>query len=151
MILLKRHALSTNKLVCIDCNPGSSFLTLCALQVCTHLLVPVRPDRYSVLGLELLSEFVEGVPAINPKPETIIVLNGIPRKNYRPDVEDELRAHESYGSQTLANRIYQSRLLAANSDYTGFATDKPVAYRGLLNTEISSVADELAERIGIGN
>jgi chromosome partitioning protein len=28
-------------------------MTVCALEVATHLLVPVRPDRFSVLGLEL--------------------------------------------------------------------------------------------------
>lgn len=41
-------ARSDFKIVCIDCNPSSSFLTLCALHACTHLLVPVRPDRYSI-------------------------------------------------------------------------------------------------------
>ena len=35
-------------LVCIDCNPSSSFMTICALQAATHVLVPVRPDRYSI-------------------------------------------------------------------------------------------------------
>ena len=68
------------RVICIDCNPSSSFLTLCALQVCTHILVPVRPDRYSILGLEMLSEFVDSMPVISPKPQFIVVLNGTPRK-----------------------------------------------------------------------
>ena len=55
-------------LVCIDCNPSSSFMTVCALEVATHLLVPVRPDRFSVLGLELLDKFVSGLPTLTRCP-----------------------------------------------------------------------------------
>ncbi len=135
------------KIICIDCNPSSSFLTLCALHACTHVLVPVRPDKYSVLGLELLSDFVDGIISISPKPEIIVVLNGVPRTGYRRAVENELRSHPVFGSQTLASRIYQSNILAANPDYTGFATDKPVPYRYLLKAELSIVVNELAERI----
>ena len=49
------------KVICLDCNPSSSFLTLCALHACTHILVPVRPDRFSMLGLEILAEFVDSL------------------------------------------------------------------------------------------
>ena len=53
----------------LDCNPSSSFLTLCALRACTHIVVPVRPDRYSILGVELLEEFLDNVPIVEPKPK----------------------------------------------------------------------------------
>ncbi|RYF48811.1 MAG: ParA family protein, partial [Cytophagaceae bacterium] len=46
------QARKSRDLICIDCNPSSSFLTLCALLTATHVLIPVRPDRYSMLGLE---------------------------------------------------------------------------------------------------
>ena len=137
------------KVVCIDCNPSSSFLTLCALHACNYILVPVRPDKYSILGLELLSDFVDGVISISPKPKIIVVLNGVPRSGYSITVERELRSHPVFGSLTLANRIYRSNILAANPDYTGFATDKMVPYRRLLKNELSMVVDELAERIGL--
>lgn len=137
------------KIVCIDCNPSSSFLTLCALQACTHLLIPVRPDRYSVLGLEIIFEFLDNIPTINPKPEIIIIFNGVRRHQPIPKVEEELRAHKVFGPLTLANRIYESRLLAANPDYTGFATDKPVPYKNLLTKELKLVVDELSKRLGL--
>jgi chromosome partitioning protein len=137
------------KIICIDCNPSSSFLTLCALQACTHLLVPVRPDRYSVLGLEMILEFLHSIPSINPKPKIIIILNGVRRHQPIPKVEEELRAHEVFGSLTLANRIYESRLLAASPDYTGFATDKPVSNKNRLTKELRLVVDELSERLGL--
>ena len=136
-------------LICIDCNPSSSFITSCALHACTHLLVPVRPDRYSVLGLEILDEFVEEIPTINPKPELLALLNGIPRQDYNSAVENELRAHNTFGTKVLTNPLYHSGLLEAKTGYTGFATDKPVPWRRLLKKEISAVVDELATRLGI--
>ena len=135
-------------LICIDCNPSSSFITSCALHACTHLLVPVRPDRYSLLGLEILTVFVDQIPTIEPKPELLIVLNGIPRQGYNSAVEDSLRAHNTFGTKVLTNAVYQSSLLEARIDYTGFATDKPVPWRWVLQREIAAVVDELAKRLG---
>ena len=135
-------------LICIDCNPSSSFITSCALHACTHLLVPIRPDRYSVLGFEILYDFVNEIPTINPKPEILALLNGIPRRNYDPAVEDELRAHTTFGRKVLASPLYQSGLLEAKTGYTGFATDRLVPWRNLLKKEISAVVDELALRLG---
>jgi len=136
-------------LICIDCNPSSSFITGCALHACTHLLVPIRPDRYSVLGLEILYDFVSQIPTIEPKPEILALLNGIPRRNYDRSVEDEVRAHKTFGGQMLVNPLYQSGLLEAKTSYTGFATDKPVPWRNLLKKQISAVVDELASRLGM--
>ncbi|MCP4353360.1 MAG: ParA family protein, partial [Desulfobacterales bacterium] len=46
-------------LIVIDCNPSTSFLTGCALEVASNLLVPVRPDKYSVLGVEMVFEYAQ--------------------------------------------------------------------------------------------
>lgn len=132
----------------IDCNPSSSFITMCALHACHYLLVPVRPDRYSVLGLELVADLLEGIPTIYPKPAITVLLNGIPRQGYDSSIENELRAHETFGPLVLQKRLRVSSLLSANPSYTGFATDKPVSYRNLLRTEISEIVDELADRWG---
>jgi chromosome partitioning protein len=136
------------QLICIDCNPSSSFITHCALHACTHLLVPVRPDRYSILGLELLADLLESMPTIDPKPTLIVQLNGVPRQHYDRQIENELRAHSKFGSVVLANALHQSSLLEARSDYTGFATDKGVPYKKLLKTEIVSIVNELAPKLG---
>jgi chromosome partitioning protein len=130
-------------LVFIDCNPSSSFITLCALHACSRLLVPVRPDRYSILGLELLANFLAGIPTINPKPEMTILLNGIPRQDYNPAIENELRAHKTFGSSVLGQKLHYSKILLATSEYTGFATDKPVPHRSRLEKEILDIVAEL--------
>ncbi len=135
--------------VVIDCNPSSSFITLCALQACQKVLVPIRPDRYSVLGLELLADFIARIPEIAPKPEMAILLNGVPRQQYDQTVENELRRHTIFGPLLFAAKLRHSKLLAASAGYTGFATDKPVPYRELLKTEIGDVVKELSIRWGI--
>ena len=65
-----------------------------------------------------------------------------------PAVEDELRAHTTFGRKVLVSPLYQSGLLEAKTGYTGFATDRPVPWRHLLKREISAVVDELASRLG---
>lgn len=133
-------------IVIIDCNPSSSFITLCALRVCTHLLVPVRPDLYSVLGLELVTDFLEGLPEIHPKPEIAVLLNGIPRTSYDRTAEDELRAHATFGPLVLTNKLRKSRLLEATPGNTGFATDQKRPYRNSLRLEIGMIVDELQKK-----
>ena len=137
------------RITVIDCNPSSSFLTLCALRACTHLLVPVRPDRYSILGVELLDQFLQKIPTIEPKPKKLILLNGVPRKHYDRSVEDELRSHDRLGPATLSSRLHHSAKLQARPEYIGFATDKPGPYRKLLKREIDAVAEEVYEALGL--
>lgn len=137
-------------LIAIDCNPSSSFLTTCALSVATHVLVPVRPDKYSILGLDMLWEYVQDILPINPKPEFVIVLNGVPRSANKPvnNVMTELRAHAIYGPKTLANVVYESGILRARIDFTGFATDRRVSRSKRLKTEMINLTDELSLKVG---
>ncbi|WP_164283971.1 ParA family protein [Stenotrophomonas maltophilia] len=143
------NARSETDLVCIDCNPSSSFMTLCALSVATHLLIPVKPDRFSILGLELLDTFVEGLPTLVKKPKQIIVLNDVLRAGGDPAVENILRSHPKFGGRTLATPLYHSGLIAANPSYTGFATDKPVANRFKVNDNIEKLANEIGKELGL--
>lgn len=136
-------------LVCIDCNPSSSFITSCALHACSHLLVPVRPDRYSVLGLELLMDLLEELPSIHPKPQVSVLLNGVEGNDHDRMIENELRAHGQLGNKVLASKLRYSKLLAASAGYTGFATDKKVPYRNRLKTEMKDLVDELAKTMGL--
>lgn len=139
-------------LICIDCNPSSSFLTMCALDVCTHIVVPVRPDRYSILGLEVLWKFVNDFIPVTPKPEFIVVLNGLPRSVGGKEmglVEAELRGHEVFGKRTVASVLRLSRVLEAKADYTGFATDRRVSWSKALKSEIVALSDELSQKLGI--
>ncbi len=135
--------------VCIDCNPSSSFLTLCVLKAATHILVPVRADRYSVLGLELLHDFVENVPGLGVRPKFIVLLNDVKRNVGASEVELALRAHSKFGSMTLANRMYRSKLLSAGNDYTGFASDRRGPYSTQVRGELRALAKEIGGKVGL--
>lgn len=136
-------------LVCIDCNPSSSFITSCALHACTHILVPVRPDRYSLLGLELLADLLDQLPTIHPKPEIIVLLNAVRATHHDRQIETELRSHGTFGTAVLVSKLRDSALLAAKSTYTGFATDRGTSGTGRLKREIRALVAELAKALGL--
>lgn len=141
------NAKQEKDLICIDCNPSSSFMTLCALMASTHVLVPVRPDRYSILGLELLEDFINNVPILHNKPKIIVLLNGVRTSNYDPSVENSLRGHPRFGPVTLTNALKVSKLFEATQSYTGFATDKKQHWR--ITPTISAVVSELKIHLGL--
>lgn len=57
--------------VFIDCAPTDSVLTTMALTASDFLLVPVRPDRFSILGVENLQQTVEVFKRNCPDPHSV--------------------------------------------------------------------------------
>ena len=141
------EAREEKELVCIDCNPSSSFMTICALLASTHVLVPVRPDRYSILGLEMLDQFINDLPVLVNKPKIIVILNGIPSRGYDSSVENSLRSHHRFGPVTLSATLPSTKLFEASAAYTGFATDKKQQWR--ITPKVSAVVDELGFHLGL--
>lgn len=135
-------------LICIDCNPSSSFMTTCALHVATHVLVPVRPDRYSMLGLRMLNNFITNNLQLGVKPALVVLLNGVKTSGYDPTVENALRSDPDFGPVTLANSLPVSRVLEASPGYTGFATDK-VGQGWRVTPRITAIVMELKTALGL--
>lgn len=134
-------------LICIDCNPSSSFMTTCAIKAATHILVPVRPDRYSLLGLKLLDRFITEMPDINPKPKMIVMLNGLGSGTYDPAMENILRSDPQFGPFTMASSLYRSKLLEATVGQSGFATDRKHSWR--VTPRITAIVNELGNLLGL--
>ena len=132
----------------LDMNPSSSFLTLAGLEVATDIIAPVRPDKYSVLGLELVTRLLSH-PALNVQPNLHVVMNLPNRSTELTETERQIRAHTFFGPRALASRVYQSKLLAAKQDYTGFASDQALPHRSRIKNELREVALELAAKVGI--
>lgn len=135
--------------VVLDCNPSSSFLTQTAIEVATHLLIPVRLDKYSALGVEMLAEYVKVLPNLRTAPKPIILVNDLQSNPDADRIMNDLRGHATYGPQMLTESIPHTRILAARADYTGFAVDRGVPYRERAKAVLAKVADELALRIGL--
>lgn len=134
-------------LVVLDCNPSSSFLTRCAIENATHILVPVRPDKYSVLGLKMLNDYLAYLPNLLRQPELLIIMNGV--GSSESTVESEIRKHPEYGPRTLVSRIRQSGVLTARPDYTGFGADRGVRNSKLIRADLTKASIELAKKLGL--
>jgi len=144
---LIRRAREECALVVLDCNPSSSFLTHCAVENSTHLLVPVRPDKYSLRGLEMAAQYVGKLPGMRHRPEILIIFNGVGVKE--SEVEQAVLAHPEYGPCVLKTRIRTTAVLAARSDYTGFGADRGVKNTKTIRGVLTLASIELAKRLGI--
>ena len=141
------QARSDYDLIVLDCNPSTSFIVKCALENSTHVLSPVRLDKFSILGVGLVDKLFRH---LNLDIEHMILVNGIARYDRMSGVEIELRAHPTFGPKVLRNRLVRSKHLSADPAYTGFATDKGGPYSSVLRHEIWDIAQEISNRLGIG-
>lgn len=135
-------------LVVLDCNPSSSFMSLCALTVSSHLLIPVKAERYSMLGLEMLDEFVMTLPTIVNKPKKIILVNGEGQKSSYSVFENNLRAHSKFGPVTLPTVLKSSSLLGAKDGMVGCATDKKLPHVNALKRNLAEIINEMKIPLG---
>lgn len=135
-------------LVVLDMNPSSSFLTFCGLSVATDILSPVRPDKFSVLGLELVKKLIDH-PAVGGKPALHIVMNGVKRTQGLTQTEQDIRSAPFFKDRLLSNRVYQSGVLTARSDFTGFIQERKVARKNEVSADLRKVALELSGKIGL--
>src|SRR5205823_9703246 len=60
--------------VFIDCAPTDSVLTTMALTASDYLLIPMRPDRFSILGFANLVETIKTFRSNCPDPHDVKVL-----------------------------------------------------------------------------
>lgn len=134
-------------LVVLDCNPASSFLTRCAIENATDLLIPVRPDKYSVLGLKMVAEYVQKIRPAAHRPQLHVIFNGVEAS--QSSVEAEVLADATFAPLTLATRIRQTKVLTARPDYTGFGVDRGVSNSATTRAVMRTAADELAKRLGL--
>lgn len=133
-------------IVVIDCNPSVSFLTRTALENCSHLLVPVRPDRYSLRGLQMLDEYVAGIPTIIHSPKRSIILNDV--DDATSEYVRQIRTTD-YATDTLAHAVPYSKYFRPRAGYVGFAVDKGGPHSTILQTSLKKIAQELQPRLGI--
>lgn len=138
------------QIIVLDCNPSSSFLTRTAIENATHLLIPVLPVRYSVLGLDLITKFIDDyLPNLDKLPEFLIIMNGTPYGSPPGEIENQIRSHAKYGPACLVARIPHSELLSMKTTHIGFATDRNVAYWRRLESSLINAANEIVFKLGV--
>jgi chromosome partitioning protein len=105
--------------VIIDSNPCATFLTRLAITTADHIVAPVRPEKYSLTGLNMLEHVVREVRGRPLKPaEFSVLLNGVndrTRSGETGDADALTRAQISnapfFGSALLADEIPYSAVL----------------------------------------
>ena len=71
---IRPAGLSNYDYVFIDCAPTDSVLTTMALTASDYVLIPMRPDRFSILGFANLNETIKTFRNNCPDPHTVKVL-----------------------------------------------------------------------------
>lgn len=105
--------------VVIDSNPCATFLTRLAITTADHIIAPVRPEKYSLTGLNMLEHVVREVRGRPLRPhEFSVLLNGVndrTRSGETGDADGLTRAEISsapfFGSALLPEEIPYSAVL----------------------------------------
>lgn len=64
--------------VVIDANPCATFLTRCAVSAADHVVAPVRPEKYSLTGLNMLEQVARTIRSRPARAEEFsVLLNGV--------------------------------------------------------------------------
>jgi chromosome partitioning protein len=149
-------------LVVIDVNPCATFLTRCAVTAADHIVAPVRPEKYSLTGLNMLEQVTREIRGRTLKPsEFSVILNGVgdrPRSRAGFDVDQSTRAEIAsapfFGSTLLGDAIpYTTNLRTTPIDRYAANPINLTAMRLItqrsLKEALTSAASEIMRRAGV--
>ncbi len=135
--------------VVLDCNPSSSFMTRLAIERATHLFIPVRADRFSLRGLDMITEYTSSLPTVRELPIQIVVINDTDDTASTKEIIADIRSSSQYGDKTLVTEVRHSELLKNGRDYVGFSVDKGGPYSNIVRRMLAEVAVETAKKVGL--
>lgn len=136
----------------IDCAPTDSVLTTMTLTASNYILIPIRPDRFSILGyanlVDTVRAFKEKTPDPNDVKELGLIFTQVRGNN---EVErscmDEVRSlASSYGSYVFPSTLkFSNTFLRAVEDQTpAFETRYA---RDELKENLSNIVKDMEKRI----
>jgi chromosome partitioning protein len=143
---------SNYDLIIIDCPPTESLLTISAYLSSDYVLVPVKPEFLSTVGLPLLAQSISDFNNQYQRMLTIagIVFNGA--TNYSPEeikskteVHDIAKKNEWY--------VFENSIRYSRSYPKGAREGRPIFWTSYARTDVANefagFAKELAQRIGL--
>ena len=140
-------------LVIIDCAPTESVLTRSAYLAADYVLIPVRPEFLSTIGLPLLEESLNGFRAQYPteSPEVLgLVFNAI--SGYSPE-ELTSRNEVQQVARTTGWPIFDEQITYSRSFPKSAREGEPIFWTSYARTKTKqnfhSFAREFADRLGI--
>lgn len=136
----------------IDCPPTYSFYTVSALLVSDYYFVPLVPDIYSLLGLDLLQRVVydlEESHSANFQNHTLenlgVIFTKVP-KNPGPKIENNIKAiKESFKDTYFFENNFSKVEKLSTSKLSTFIIDREDV---ALLENLSRISDEFIEKVG---
>lgn len=103
--------------IVIDANPCATFLTRLAISAADHIVAPVRPEKYSLTGLNMLEHVVSDIRGRPLRPaEVSVLLNGV-NDRVRSRANDE--ADRLTREEIAAAPFFGATLLDVSIPYSG--------------------------------
>lgn len=140
-------------LILIDCPPTDSVLTDAAYAASDYLLIPVRPEFLSAVGLPLIERSLQRFRSLNPDSELDVagvIINGVvdSKQEYGRSKADILKAAKTFGWYVFKNELGLSdsypkgARLGASIFHTMYA-------RWDRRHEFAELAKEFAKRVNL--
>lgn len=134
--------------VFIDCAPGDTVLTATALMASDYILVPIKPDRFSIVGYTMMQEVIDNFRYDYPDPHKVQDLGVVfTQVEGNSSIEDECK-------QLVAQEapyVFQTEILKSRSYLRSLSDQEPVFdtryARSITIRTINSLVRELEERI----
>lgn len=137
----------------IDCAPTDSILTTMALTASNFILVPMRPDRFSILGFTNLIDTIRTFRNNSSDPNKVRELGVVftqVRSNSGP--EDQCKLDVRSQAAALDQYVFESELVFSNTFLTAIQNQTPAFdtkyARDELKNNISEIVKEMEFRIG---
>jgi chromosome partitioning protein len=138
--------------VFIDCAPTDSVLTTMALTASDYLLIPMRPDRFSILGFANLNETIKTFRSNCPDPHGVKVLGVVFTQVIGDsDVESDAMLEVAEAARKEQIHLFSS-LLKFSRSFIRSVKDQTPIFQTLYAQDRSrnaaaNIADELQTRI----
>jgi chromosome partitioning protein len=135
----------------LDCAPTDTVLTATALMAANYVLVPIRPDRFSILGYGMMQEVLRNFKSDYPDPNNVKDLGVVFTQVSRQEHAIERKCKEEVAK--AAPYVFRSEIHESKSTYLRAMYEKTPAFdtrfaRELTKAEIVSLTNEIDERIG---
>ena len=133
----------------IDCAPTDTVLTATALMASNYVLVPMKPDRFSVLGYGLMNEVLQTFRGDYPDPSNVQDLGVVFTRVAVPEntIEKECKALVSKS----ASHVFKTEIRESSSYLRSAHEQSPVFdtryVRELTKSSITALVAEMNERI----
>lgn len=136
----------------IDCAPTDSVLTTMALTASDYLLIPMRPDRFSILGFASLIETIKTFRSNCPDPHNVQILGVVfTQVTGKSEVEEQSKQEVAKAANKEKIHLFSSSLKFSNSYIRSVKDQTPIFETLYAQTgsrhAVAKIADEIKSRI----